>query len=471
MGRCRRHRDRDGRELRIAPRRNELALNELALIEAPAMEHVDTAIAGGATGRLTLRANFSWTLLSSVAYAACQWGMLILLAKLGSPEMVGQFTLGLAITAPVLMFTNLQLRYAQATDAKGEYAFGDYLTLRILSTLLALIVIVGLVVASVDARETAAIVLLVGLGKLFEALSDLFYGLLQHHERMDHIGISMILKGVLSLLILGLALVLTHRLLWGAVGLAAVPALVFACYDIPKGRQVLARAAVSVHPGGGLRPQWAPRTLARLVKLTLPLGLSMVLVSLNTNIPRYFIEHDLGTHDLGLFAALSYLMVAGYTLVGALGQAVTPPLARYAATEDWASFRRLLLRFVALGAAIGGAGITVALLAGQTLLLLLYRPEYAAHTEVFVWLMVAAGIWYAQSALNFGLTAARRFRVQVPLFAGVTLTTLIACAVLIPQWQLLGAAYALVLAMAVQCIATIIVMFDTVVGRKGAAEG
>jgi hypothetical protein len=50
---------------------------------------------------LSLRRNFAWTVLGNVTYAACQWGMLVALAKLGSPEMVGQFALGLAIGAPV----------------------------------------------------------------------------------------------------------------------------------------------------------------------------------------------------------------------------------------------------------------------------------------------------------------------------------------------------------------------------------
>lgn len=87
---------------------------------------------------LTLRRNFSWTFVSNVVYAACQWGMLVVIAKLGSPEMVGQFTLGLAVTAPVMLFTSLHLRAVQATDAKQQYIFGDYLGLRLISTGLAL---------------------------------------------------------------------------------------------------------------------------------------------------------------------------------------------------------------------------------------------------------------------------------------------------------------------------------------------
>ena len=87
--------------------------------------------------RLSLRKNFSWTLAGNIIYAACQWGMLIILAKLGSAEMVGQFALGLAITAPIIMFADLNLRHVQATDAQEEYHFRDYLGLRLITTSLA----------------------------------------------------------------------------------------------------------------------------------------------------------------------------------------------------------------------------------------------------------------------------------------------------------------------------------------------
>jgi polysaccharide biosynthesis protein PslG len=41
---------------------------------------------------LTLRRNFSWTFIGNVVYTACQWGMLVVLAKLGSSEMRGLTT-------------------------------------------------------------------------------------------------------------------------------------------------------------------------------------------------------------------------------------------------------------------------------------------------------------------------------------------------------------------------------------------
>ena len=107
---------------------------------------------------LTLRDNFSWTFVGNVVYAASQWGILTVLAKLGSPEMVGQFALGLAIAAPVVMFTNLQLRGVLATDARDEYRFGDYLALRLCATLLAMLTISGLVLLGGYSWQTSLVI-------------------------------------------------------------------------------------------------------------------------------------------------------------------------------------------------------------------------------------------------------------------------------------------------------------------------
>ena len=136
---------------------------------------------------LSLKQNFSWTFVGNGVYQACQWGMLVVLAKLTSPEAVGQFALGLAVCAPVVMLTNLQLRAVQATDARGEYEFADYLGLRLLMTGLALAVIAGVALVAYSS-VTTLVILAVGLAKSFEALSDVLYGLLQQRERMDRIA-------------------------------------------------------------------------------------------------------------------------------------------------------------------------------------------------------------------------------------------------------------------------------------------
>src|SRR6266849_2996333 len=80
-----------------------------------------------------LRNNIFWILLGRGVQAASQWGILIVLAKLGSVEMIGRYTLALAITAPVILFFELKLREVQASDANDRHHFREYLSLRSLT--------------------------------------------------------------------------------------------------------------------------------------------------------------------------------------------------------------------------------------------------------------------------------------------------------------------------------------------------
>ena len=386
--------------------------------------------------RLTLRVNFLWTLAGNVIYAACQWGILIALAKLGTPQMVGEFALALAVTAPILIGAGLSLRSVQVTDALQEYEFRDYFSLRLLTTVAAVLAVAGVVWFSGYGRHAAVVILIVAIAKAFESISDIVHGLWQQHERMDLIARSLVLKGVLSLGVVTLGVYFTGDLRVAACGLALVWALVLLFYD--------ARWAANV--SGFARPLrllWRPRTLGALAWLALPAGVVMALVSFNINLPRYFIEHHLGTAQLGIFAAIAYPMVAGATVVGALGQSATPRLSQYYATGERRAFLSLLLKLVGLAFAIGLAGVLVIALAGRPILVLLYRPEYAEHVAAFLLLAVATALGYVASILGYAMTAARYFRAQLPVFIFTTGATAVGCAILVPRQQLAGAALAI----------------------------
>lgn len=431
---------------------------ELPVVEPIASGAQPSDTPPGASVRgLSLRANFSWTFVSNIVYAACQWGMLVALAKLGSPEMVGQFTLGLAVTTPVISLGNLQLRNIQATDAKDQYRFGDYLGLRLVTVVLGLLAMVAIVVVSGYRGTLAAIVLVIGLAKAFEAISDIFYGLLQQRERMDRIATSMMIRGFLSLVALSATIFLTGSVFWGVVSLAVVWGAILVIYDLRGGGLLSPATAPAGGRAAALGPRWDRSTLTRLVWLALPLGLVQMLVSLNASIAPYFIQRHLGGYELGIFAAIVYIERAETLVVSALGGAASPRLSKYYAAGDSVAFRALLLKVAGVGATLGIGGVLVALVAGREILTLLYRPEYARY-DVFVGVMVVVGITNVSWFLGYAMTAARYFRAQLPLFALVTATMVLAGGWLIPTAGLRGAVTALFIAAVVQTIGGLAVM-------------
>jgi O-antigen/teichoic acid export membrane protein len=410
----------------------------------------------------SLRANFKWTFASNIVYAACQWGMLSVLAKAGTAGMVGQFALGLAIAAPVFMFANLQLRAVQATDARGEYRFSDYFTLRILSTALGLLAIAGILPFLPCDSATRIVILLVALAKSIECISDVIGGLLQLHEHLDQVARSLMFRGSLSLLLFGATFLWTHSLIACTTAMCIAWLTILIGYDFR-------RAKAALLPGEPyLRFDW--QVARRLIVLSLPLGLVMTLISLNTNIPRYLLQRFFGTAELGIFASLAYLMVALNLVVNALCQSATTRLSGLFSEQKFDDYCHLLFRLSIFGVAVALAGVPLSLLCGRTLLTILYRPQYGDYATVLAILVAASGISATAFFLTSGLNAARCFRAQLPIFAASTLTTILGCLILVPKRGLNGAAMALLLSAAVGLAGNLLVLNATLSSARAGAE-
>ncbi len=392
----------------------------------------------------SLRVNFSWTLVGNLIYFGCQWGMISVLAKLGNAALVGSFALGLAITAPVFMFTNLQLRCVQATDARSEFAFSDYFTLRVVASLTGMLAIVLLVLLGRYDRFTGTVILLVSVSKMIESLSDVIAGLLQKAERLDRVAISLMIKGMVSLSAFAMAFWITRSLVVALEALTAAWLSVLVLYDLRQASNLI-RGTDSFFAF-----RWS--RLKGLALLSTPMGIVSTLFCLNVNIPRYLLERARGQAELGIFASLAYLLVAINLIVNALGQSVTARLARHFANGEIVRFRNLLGRLLAFSGLILAVAAPTAHLIGKPLIAFVYRPEYSQYSSLFTIMVVTGGFSAVATFLNCGMTAARSLRLQVPIMIAMTACTVCLSFLLIPSFGPDGAAYALLIGSGVQVI-------------------
>jgi O-antigen/teichoic acid export membrane protein len=391
-------------------------------------------------GGLSLRSNFAWVLSGNAVFAACQWGIIVALAKLGSALMVGQFSLGLAIATPVLMFTNLYLRAVQATDARRAYRFGEYFQLRIIMTVAGFMIIAAIAFFGDYGRATLMVVLAVALAKGIETLSDIHYGLFQLHDRLDQTGRSLMLRGFLAVAALSAALYITHDVLWACAALVLAWLLSLLVFDFRRGRRF---APPSSEPTDWRR-QWS------LARMALPLGIVTTIAAVNLNMPRYFIHARMGDRQLGIYSAMAYATVVVTLVSDSLGHSAIPRLSRMYARGQMQEFRSLLSKLALVGLALGIAGLTGAHILGKPLLRTFYSPEYAAHSRVFTLLMAATAIHCVAAVFTSGITSARCFRIQVPLYGAMAAANALACAFWIPRFGLAGGAMAVTVSFGLQ---------------------
>jgi O-antigen/teichoic acid export membrane protein len=384
----------------------------------------------------------------NLVYGITQWLILVLLARTGRPEDVGRFSLGLAITGPLMLFASLSLRAVQATDTRTQFEFRDYAGLRILTTLAATVVILSISCIFYNG-ETATTIGAFGLSKAIESMSDIVYGFWQQQERMDLIARSLMARGSTALAGAAILFHSFRSVPLAVFGIAAGWAIVLAIFDLPHGIRLAHQL------GQRALPRFCLPLMKQLAWLSLPLGIIIMLISLDSNIPRYLLSRMRTMHELGIFSALGYFLLAGTLVVNALGQSATPRLALYSSQGRKQTFFELSNRLLLLGLGLGVSGILVAVLAGRQLLTLLYGAEYARNSGLFVWLMIAGAFSYTASFAGYSLTAARHFRIQLPLFSLITGLTFVLCFVMVKIDGATGVAKALAAAGLLQTAATI----------------
>lgn len=398
---------------------------------------------------LTLKRNFLYTATANLIYAFSQWLIILLIAKLGNIEMVGQYSLGLSITAPIFLFLNMNLRSIQATDTNNSYKFIDYFINRVITSLIGIIIVSIIALLGTFNDQTRGIILLMALSRFFESLCDVSYGLYQQKERMDYLAFSKIIQSILAIFLVTLSMVMFKNLLLSVILYSLTFIFVLTLYDFRK-----IRGLVHFNMFKFYKNPSKFSNVKTLIILGLPLGIVSSLDTLNANLPRYFIQYFLNEVALGYFASIAFIMSTGATVVNALAHASISKLANYYQI-NYELFKKLLFQLVCLGILIGGGGVLVSYLFGESILDFLYTDAYSLYNNVFIIIMVSGLIWYVTGFVSSALTATREFKAQVPIHIITTIVTVISSVLLIPQYTLIGAALVVCISNTCRCILTL----------------
>lgn len=405
-----------------------------------------------------------WTLAGNSVYLASQWVILVALAKWTSTDAVGIFTFALAVTAPIVMFLNLDLRSLLITDPGVRYHPADYLRLRRATVSLALgvVVLVSLLYPDIT-WEQRLVSITIGLAKAFESQSDIHLGIFQRAGLHKRSARSLAFRGVLSAAAVLLTVGFTRSILGAAVTLAVVWGL---CYLVDRyATQSILR---EVHPES---LEHSSRRMLSLAFMALPMGATMLLISFQTSLPRLLLESHASTSEQGIFSALSYPWALGSLLIRSVASVAAPRYRDHLVAKDWRGFLVLLSQMVGYAAIIGAAGILCAAAIGEPVLRLLYTNEYAAHKTIFVWLAIANGLAYLSAVVRHATVVLRRLQSYLGVTAVSTLLQAVAGFILIEPLGLLGAALSSVVLGSAQLIGTAILLVAALRVERAGARG
>jgi O-antigen/teichoic acid export membrane protein len=187
-----------------------------------------------------------------------------------------------------------------------------------------------------------------------------------------------------------------------------------------------------------------------LFKCAFPLGIAQMVASLNANIPRYIIEHFQGVKELGIYAAIIYIVVAGHNLIIAISNSILPILSISFKEGNIKSFKRIQLFVVSLTTILGCCALSIIYFMGNEILYIIYGSEFSSYSQEFLLITLFGIILYISKFIETGLSATRKFRVQPYINLTTFLLVIIGSFYFIPLYGIIGAGYVLLFAEIVQ---------------------
>lgn len=382
------------------------------------------------TSGLSLRHNFAWNLFGTIILSATQWGLIVILAKLVEPDELGRYSLAIAICAPIVLSTGMNLRFSQTTDLTGKYVFSNYISVRFLTAIPALGIILAIALSNNRALPSVLLILIVGMNKVIENFSEVAYGLFQKHEHLDLLSKSKVLRGVGGIIAFLILMLTTKNLVISLLGWGCWAFVILVMFDFKKASR-----------WEKVTLKFPREILWSLTRKTFPLGIVVGTMSVNGNMARYFLAYFLDDAAVGYYSAIVFLLAAFLLPMNCLGIAAMARLSKYY-RSNIKYYRRLFIKLVVLVLLMSFAALAVTYFLGKQILALFYRPDYAEYWPCLMIGMASLIFAGILTIANSAFTATRKFHQQPYIYIFVFLCLIISNYFLVPRFGIIGAMFA-----------------------------
>ena len=386
----------------------------------------------------------SWSLTGQVGFYGLQWMNMIILARLSGPEAVGLYTLGLAIANPIMAMASLMFRLVYTAEQKNLWGIEDYEAVRWITLPIGVFAIAAVAFGLGYSELTLIVILIAASWKFAETLSDINYAIPQKRGDMRAIALSMIMRAVISSFVLALVLYYSNRL---DFALGAFSLSWWICYLMIDKRFLLQA-----------EPKVGDATRLDLVRFALPLALSTAVVYLTFSIPRIVLDQYDDTATLGIFAAISHLLLVGALVVNSVGAAIAPRLSHYFATGEMNAYFKEIGIAVSAATFVALGFIGTAYFAGDLLITIIYGSAIAGQGDLVFIMSLAAFPMYIGSILGFIPPALQAYRFHLIVNVITIIGTTFAAFTFIPSMGAVGAVYAVMVQGTLQLLNSLILL-------------
>lgn len=321
----------------------------------------------------SLKSNFIWNSIGSFTYLFCQWLLTFLIIRLSSNiKDAGNLSLAISITNIFFNISCFNLRPYLVSDNDHEYTVADYTTFRLITIVASLILCLGYSIIFRYNSEQLMCIMLYMIYKIGEAIVDLFHGFEQRKSRMDIGGISLLSRGLFSIFVFALGMILFHNVNLSILLMVVITYLFIYLYDWPN-----------VKKFENLKFNFKSPKIKELFLKFLPLAIGTFLSTMAAALPRQILERIYGTSILGIYATIATPAVIVQVAASYIYNPLLVSFSDYRKNNDYKNFRKLLLKSFLVVFIISIICYIGSLVLSEPILNILYGSKISKHYSLF----------------------------------------------------------------------------------------
>ena len=381
-----------------------------------------------------MKKDIFWNSIGTAAWSFLSLALLIIVTRINGIYESGVFSFSFAFAMIIYVVCCYGGRAYQVSDHKKEISTTSYISLRLVTSLLALTgALLFIFLNDYGLDKALLLVVLVG-HRIFDAIADVFYAVLQKQRHLYIAGKSMFYKSIISLILFLTIDLATSNLLFSALTLPFVSLLFIIFYDYPESKKY-----------EKFTVKFNPRDSRRILKVTFLAFSISVIVLVFANIARYFI--DLYHPNLqGYFG----IIIMPLTVVILLFSFVLNPailrLTEMYSNQEFKELRKIILKIIYLLLAVTLILCVGVYLFGSPILKILFGIDFSEFIFDIMLVIIIGFILSITSLFTNIAIIARKLRVTSFVYLATNITLVVLCALLVEKLEIRGAIISYIIA-------------------------
>lgn len=395
-----------------------------------------------------IKRNMLFNTVGAVTYYFCQWFMSVIVVWISGYEIAGVFGIATTVTASPTIISLFNVRNYQVSDVDGKFSQRTYINSRLYTNAFAFVVCMLLSLLNGYETEKIVIIMAYMIYKLAEGFADVYYGIEQRYGRMDYSGISLVLRGVITLLCFIIFQFYFENLLLSFSVISIGSFGVIFLFD----RRIIDKwdniKEVNERQG--------TREVLSLLSTCFPLAVVAFLYNLSSNIPKMVLEKLWGEEVMGFFSSISspaqVVQLAAITMFAPL----ITPMAQAFGEKNKSQMMRYIKTLIILIFGIATIALLGSFFLGEQVLILFFGIEIKTYAYLLLPCVLSMILVAICTSLYSICTVMRMFKRQlVSAFLGVIISIL-ASEVLVPLKGMEFAILSQMIAILVQIVGLIL---------------